>query len=198
MSYIEIYKVQKNGDVVSYAKVRNNHAYAPLIYRVMMDEYGYRNEKEHPFFLEDPGLQKMWDECSYREGIWSGDDMADARLVLMSTYDRVWIEKSLMSDLVRTLRAFCEQHVTSKQMNDETILGCIEQLERLYQVPDTRGVAFNLCSANEPFWDVWTTNPECASYEGDYMPFNVDQDPCSLHQENGKAWELGASMAARE
>ena len=59
MSYIEIFEVQKDGDVVSYGTTSNNHAFAPVVWDKFMEQYGFQPIGDR--FMGDHYFDNLWE-----------------------------------------------------------------------------------------------------------------------------------------
>lgn len=175
MSYVTIYAVQANGDLEELADAENNHAGAPLVWRVLGSKYGYLDPLQHPFFLMDPGLKAMWDE-------WPSPRMSIAENVLLgSTFDNVWVARGTLPELIKAWSEFHAEHILPHRTDERCAVGIIAALREANEDTTIRGVAFNMCSANESPWEVIDGE--------DWLPFNVDLPPA-----DSCAWELTSRM----
>jgi hypothetical protein len=146
MSYVEIFVVQKNGEVVSFATVQNNHGFAPLVWDKLGEQYKVpKKMPEFPLMMNPEALQALWDKC----GTGELDPLDD--LLLAATFDRIWVKRELVPDLIKACRTFHERYIAGRYV--ETVRASAAVMERLLEeCPEALGVAFNMCSANEPFW----------------------------------------------
>jgi hypothetical protein len=177
MSYVTIYAVQAGGDVTEIANASNNHVAAPLVWRALGAKYGYLDPLQHPFFLMDPGVNTMWDE-------WPSSRMSDTENVLLgSTFDNVWVARAAMPELIKGWEQFLDQYIRPHKLDDRAAVGIIAALREAHEDASVRGVAFNMCSANESPWVVVDDD------EDGYHSFNVDSPP-----PDSRAWELTKRM----
>lgn len=165
MSYVTIYGIDSEGDVERYGEAKNNHGYAPLVWQYLTVQYGI-----HPTG-KPYDLTPMWNY----QPLWDMEkagklERLDA-LLLGSTYDRVWVRRALVPELIEGMRAFHKRYVVPNNFV-ETISEAADRLtEWLAGNPDDRGVAFNMCSADSSFWEVYDPEAE------ESRPYNIDRDP---------------------
>lgn len=160
MSYVEVYVVHKNGNVVSYGLARNNHCFAPIVWEVLAKKHKFSNS---PYIMSDlPGLQKLWDAC-FKKPL-----TEDESFMLAATFDFTWISAADggLKKLCRVLREFYTRYGAALVPTMLEMATIIENAQRELG-DDVRGIAFNACSANTPFWLV---------DEIDSRAFNVDTD----------------------
>ena len=175
MSYVTIYAVQASGDVTEIDDASNNHAGAPLVWRVLGTKYEYLDPLQHPFFLVDPGVEVMWDE-------WPSPRMSITENVLLgSTFDNVWVDRSALPLLIQGWSEFHAEHIRPNRIDERCAVGIIAALREAHEDTSVRGVAFNMCSANDSPWEV--------NDGEDWLPFNVDSPPA-----DSCAWELTSRM----
>jgi hypothetical protein len=182
MSYVTIYFVQADGEVLEVAKASNNHVGAPLVWKMLGSMYGYLNPALHPYTLADPGIPAMWSE-------WPSPRMGRTEnLLLGSTFDNVWIAREALPELIVGWEEFLE-YVHAGGFDDRAAVGIIAALRQAHGDATVRGVAFNMCSANESPWEV--EDEDC----GEWVPVNIDDPPT-----DSPAWELTQRMeeVARE
>lgn len=175
MSYVTIYRVEANGNVIEEGEGSNNHTFAPLIWQILGYKHGYMNKALHPYSLMDPGLMVMFKD-------WPSPKMSRLEQILLgSTFDFVWVKRDLLPELIEACEWFLNEHVL--KVNDwrtgapaqatydnrtlqgdgtdsihkrEGIIAC---LKRIYEDPTTLGAAFNCCSAVQSFWNVYDVEP---------------------------------------
>jgi len=177
MSYVTIYAVQADGDVIEIATARNNRVAAPLVWRVLGTKYRYLDHGPHPFFLEDPGIPKMWSE-------WPSPRMSHTENVLLgSTFDNVWVARDALPELIKGWEWFLAEHIRPGRLDDRAAIGIIDALRQALGDATLRGVAFNMCSANDSPWEVEDEDG------GVCLPLNIDSPP-----EDSAAWELTQRM----
>lgn len=207
MSYVTIFKIEANGDVVDYAEGRNNHTFAPIVWDVLGYKHKYMDKSLHPYSLQDPGLNAMW-------AAWPDPKMSRMEQILLgSTFDRVWIKRETLPELIEACEWFLREHVLKPHkarsyktgvMEDSyygsrTLAGCgenvaeglrspgiIRALKEIYADETSRGAAFDCCSANASFWCVKESD------QGSYRSWNIDIDAVQLsgEYEGDSAWEL--------
>lgn len=171
MSYVEVFKVEADGDVVSFdSEARNNHVFAPLVWSILCEKYGY--SQGHGRY-DDPGVAAMWKE-------WPSPKMTRAEQVLLgATFDRVWVKKDLIPELIEACQEFYNTYFTSPQpcknwmgqtefrsYDDRAIVGVIVALIGISEDSTARGAAFNCCSAVTPFWYVSDVPPSSSKDGG--------------------------------
>lgn len=171
MSYVEVFKVKTNGDVEEYGEAQNSHGYAHLVWMALGEKY------LGGFSLLNASL--TWN-------LFDSDKITkDEKIILGSTFDRVWIKKELMPDLIRILHDFYYSHCREKVGTMLVVHGILSEmlLEK-----DTMGCAFNQSSIGEAFWEVYDADSE----DEGCTPYNVltnDGD-----KNNKKAWELSKDL----
>jgi hypothetical protein len=148
MSYVEIFVIEANGDVVSYSEVRNNHACAPMIWQDLANRHSFSASS---YVLGDAeGLEALW------SSIGSGELTRWEELVLVCTFDFIWVPRELVRESAEAFRRWFRRISKDKPNLVSTAAGVGRQLlEILDKCPDCLGVAFNMCSANESFWSVY-------------------------------------------
>jgi hypothetical protein len=177
MSYVTIYAVQAGGDVTEIANASNNHVAAPLVWRALGAKYGYLDPQSHPYFLADPGIEVMWAE-------WPSPKMSHTENVLLgSTFDNVWVARDALPELIKGWEKFLDQYIRTHKLDDRAAVGIIAALREAHENATVRGVAFNMCSANESPWVVEDEDGD------DCLPFNIDTPPADT-----RAWELTQRM----
>lgn len=178
MSFVEVFRIKKNGDVKTYSNdAHNNHAGAPLIWRKITELYGLPEMNWASEECTDPLFTESNFEKYSREH----------KILLLSTCDRVWIKKEIIPDLIVAYRNFHNQFVRDKYV--DTINQLANIIQKLYDdYKSDIGIAFNMCSAITPFW-----------YCG-RRPYNVFKDKKQRSGEyRGKsAWELSEHMKEHE
>lgn len=143
MSYVEIFCVEASGDVMSYGRAHNNHAFAPYVWTKLGQKYGFL--PNDAYSITHPGTDDLW--AAVGTGALSRQD----DVLLGATFDRIWVCKDGLNELTEAMAAFHKQYVP----HIDTILVSKSILEHMLAVtPDALGAAFNMCSAVEPFWYV--------------------------------------------
>jgi hypothetical protein len=203
--FVEVFTVLMNGDVVSYGKALNHHSYAPNIWRALGNKYKFIDP--YADILNDSRVQQLF------RAVGTGKMDREDDLLVGSTYDFVWIRKEGLRQFVSALRNFCREHtwdlsrnniadvlnsygtLPSKIKESNIQLGssmlnavneCAEIIERaLKDVAGLKGIAFNMCSENAPFWYV---NDEVSGRR----PYNLylDGDQKTDTYKGRAAWEL--------
>lgn len=182
MSYVTIYKVLENGDVVEHAEGSNNHTFAPLVWDFFLAKYGYGTGAGR---FTDSYYTALW-------RAWPDPKMPRLEQVLLgATFDRVWLKREAIPELIEACEWFLREHVRKPRQvadwrtNGQTVAatyddrtlagdgpdsihkrsGIIKALKEIFEDPTARGAAFNCCSAVSSFWHV-----------RDVAPFGVCED----------------------
>ena len=180
MSYVTIYEIQANGDVLEIAEGSNNHVFAPLIWDYLREKYGYDGGSGK---YSDDRYNAMWKA-------WPDPKMPRLEQVLLgATFDRVWIKRETLPALIEACEWFLREHIKkphkrldykTNQMVDSFYddralagdpaemmgfdgkmvktrgnIGIIAALKKIYENPEARGAAFNCCSAVSSFWHIY-------------------------------------------
>lgn len=203
--FVEIFTVLVNGDVVSYGKALNHHSYAPNIWRALGNKYKFIDA--HADILNDPRVQQLF------RSVGTGKMNREDDLLVGSTYDFVWIRNEGLRQFVTALDHFCKEHtwdlspksiidvlnnygtLPNKIKESDIQLGSstlnavrttAEIIERaVKEVSNLKGIAFNMCSENPPFWYV---NDEVSGRR----PYNLylDGEQKADTYKGRSAWEL--------
>jgi hypothetical protein len=178
VSYVEVFAVDKDGDVLSHSTdARNNHVFAPLVWDLFGKKYGYFAEYPFPSSRDD-GLAHLWRE-------WPSPKMTRAENILLgATFDRVWIRRALLPELVSACEDFLAEYIRKPAppsrfdkpgdppsfYDDRAVVGIIAALKEILQDESNIGAAFNCCSANEAFWRVRDVDSyDCTTCEGGFV-----------------------------
>lgn len=186
MSYVEVFAVDKDGDVLSFAEARNNHGYAPIVWDALGSKYGYCVDRFG--YGRNSGIDRMWKE-------WPSPRMTPAeRLLLGSTFDFVWIKREHLPALADALDAFYEEHAKPKNIA-ATTRECARILREIFADESNIGAAFNQCSAVRAFWHTANDAPEDDD-DPEERPWNVLRD---VEQKSGEwagrsPWEIGERL----
>jgi len=195
MSYVTIFKIDKDGDVCPHAEGYNHHAFAPLVWEILGTKYGYLDKMTHPYFLVDPGLNELWKK-------WPDPKMSRLEQVLMgATFDRVWFRRETLPELIEACEWFLDEYIrkphktkdwrtgqmVDAHYDDRTLAGdsvhkspgIIKALKEIYEDPTSRGAAFNCCSGVLAFWYVYDTPPRCENEDGSIV--HTKDEDCAGH-----------------
>jgi len=171
MSYVEVFRVDKDGDVVSYDTARNNHGFAPLVWEKLGEKYEVPRTNEYYLMMDKPALEATWKL--------RGEGKLDRldNVLMGATFDRVWVKREDVPLLVEACRRFNRDHIAGAKLVD-TVDRTADLLEMMFkEFSDDLGVAFNMCSANGAFWHVRVPCSECGcTCNGDTRPYNVKTD----------------------
>ena len=176
MSYVKILAVRSNGDVVTFGTAKNNHGFAPLVWEKLAKKYKVPRSGSY-LMMDDVALRALWD-------MFDGDKLSELdKLLLGATFDRVWVKRETIPKLVEACRAFHKEYVADNNLV-ATVDATADKLEELLEAqPDALGVAFNMCSAIDSFWD-WEDEET-----GAVTNYNVLTNKC--HPCTGKRhWEI--------
>lgn len=175
MSYVEVFKVEANGDVVSYNTAPNNHAGAPVVWEDLAKRHGFSNS---PYVMADiDGLERMW------KSIGTGKLERWEELVLVCTFDHIWVPRELVVEASEAIDRFYHERGRRENWKGEITridytLGTVARLmkEIVEKDPSAAGVAFNMCSANSSYWYVHDSQEEWDEGVSDPRPYNVLTD----------------------
>lgn len=203
--FVEVFTMLMNGDVVSYDKALNHHSYAPNIWRALGAKYKFLDP--YADILNDARVQQLF------RAVGTGKMNREEDLLVGSTYDFVWIRNDGLPQFVTALDHFCKEHTwdlsrsnfaevlnsygtfPSKIKESDIQLGastlnavctCAEIIKRaMKEVAGLKGIAFNMCSENAPFWYV---NDEVSGRR----PYNLYLDGTQKADtyKGRAAWEL--------
>lgn len=156
MSYTEIYKVLKNGDVHFLGEVKNSFRSAMKIWDILDSKYLPEYEPYYRFNSIDKYYRTMDMKGEAVKEVWNLVDRDDVdindKLCLISTFDNVIF---LKEDLPSLLNAF-------QNFNTETSL--IEQADiienELLNNKDLIGIAWNQTSVNAGAWEIYDEDGE--------------------------------------
>lgn len=159
MSYASVYKIRQDGDVETYAEVRNGMAGAPVIWRKLGEKVGLGR------FGDEDKLWKL-----FGTGRFSRQD----DLCLGFTFDGTYVRREHIPELVEALEAF---HLAHCEGIVPTISGMAKALRRLYdEDPGARGACFQQTSVCENPWSFYDgENDESRS-------FNFDRDTVNAYK----------------
>jgi hypothetical protein len=178
MSYVEIFKVERSGDVVSYGTVRNNHAGAPAIWNDLAKRHGFSDSKY--VLMDSKGLESLW------ESIGTSKLERWEEVLLGCTLDFVWVPPCLV---VEAARAFERWYKERGEGIVATTAGIARMMQEIAETDPGAGVAFNMCSAVTPYWYV-NDGPCEEDDEAVFRPYNVITDREQLSGEyQGKTAE---------
>lgn len=165
MSYTELYAAMEDGDMQSYATFKNSHGGAMMIWRALIDKYLPVGPGE--FMFEK--IKQLWET----DVIDRMDEIES--MVLLTTYDRVAVERADMPLLVERLRAFKKRFLVLERGHPKFVCSLGEQATAIAKAYDEGAiaVAWNQTSVNESHWEVWVPEGED---EGETRPFNVKKD----------------------
>lgn len=186
MSYVTVYAVHPNGEVLHFGEARNNHGYSPIVWDHLARKYSFSQDR---YLMGDTlGLERLWRSCG--TGVMSKQE----DILLGSTFDRVWIRKDGLERLLEAQEVFYREVVLPGKFV-ETIAGCMDFERRaMKEIEGLLGIAFNQCSAVSSFWNL----PYERDVEEDYLyrPYNVLTDAeAQFGEYKGKrGWELMADL----
>lgn len=136
MSYTEIYRITKSGNTKLAGQIRNSFRGAMAIWNALEEKYlppyapyGFKMSR----MITDGKMQEVWDLS--KDSRLSEDE----RIVLISTFDNVLVEKKDFNRLCEAFRNF--KHETSLTEQAEII-------EKLSMDKNTYGVCWNQTSVN--------------------------------------------------
>lgn len=163
MSYTEIYKVKKDGDVVMIDEVRNAHRGAWSVWAILEERHLPTTEITRLFTIpsQENKQKEIWD-LAYNEKI-----PLHERMVLLSTFDNAIVSKQNIPDLLESFRKFDGETSLKEQAN------IIE--ETFKNDDDMIGIAWNETSVNG---DAWLSPNLTIDENGveDYPVYNIFRD----------------------
>lgn len=166
MSYVTIYRVEADGDVAWLGEAKNNHGFAPVVWDTFITKYNAPGSGPREADRYRPLWALYGSSAAAKD--YTGKVLSRADdLLLGATFDRVWVPSELVPELIASMRAFHEAHILPRNYV-QTIADAADLIEKELD-PTDRGIAFNMCSAVESFWQV---DDEI----GDCRPYNIDLD----------------------
>ncbi len=142
MSYVEVMVVRKNGDFENAGRARNPFGYGRLVWDTLLPAYVGKT----PDFHKLPHYKKLWKLAN------TGTLKPWENLLLLSTFDQVWIHRRRIGELLAAYETFYLEHVRGTN-NEATVLAVGTIIGRaLAEDPKIRGVAFNHTSVNYNPW----------------------------------------------
>lgn len=195
MSNCEVYRIEKNGDVRHYGDARNAFGGAMHIWQCFSHRYFGVS-----FGMEPGHNRRVWKLCD------AGSPLSRAeRIVLSFTFDRVWIKRECINELVEALESFWQWNhcgLPNPKRNPERwpamladesaqpVADTIPQLCALLRTlanEDILGVCFNQTSVN---CGVYTVN----TGDDEWRPLNILTDK---PHGGGEFWELFDALDAQ-
>ncbi len=159
MSKTTVYVVTKNGDLDSYAEVRNGIRSGPLTWKILAEKYlgmkeGFR------IVYDDEAAQRLWNlkndprisVCDYA--------------VLLSTFDRFICPREHFAHLADQYDQW------AKERDDPGNFGLMGDVVRRVAADPAEhvGIAYQLTSVSENLWSVYDKEAD------EYRPYNVNVD----------------------
>lgn len=207
MSYVTVYAIDGQGDVLHWGEAHNNHAFAPHVWDVIARANGFKDG--FPWSEAPPRAEEKRFWRLFNSGTLSERD----NIVLGATYDRVYIARANLGRVAAAIREFYDETST---MPDKYRGGTYKIASTMSDTADLlveiaadgkfRGACFNMCSANcNPWvvrWDKYSAEEkraaraECDADKADDLldeerPFNFDRDPGrKILAPGGDPWEL--------
>lgn len=143
MSYTEIFAFSKTGEIKSVAEIRNSHRGAHSVWDIL--EARYLPRLQYPRMVlgmtnrgENDPMQEIWD-------LWKRDDVTlTDKIVLLSTFDYVIVEKEHIPRLIAAFRAF---------KGDTSLPEQADALMQIQDDPDLWAIGWNQTSIAECFWE---------------------------------------------
>lgn len=158
MSYTTVFKIQDDGQVVEAFRQQNSFSFAPVIWTFLWDKYVRTPE--------DPSWSSWMLDA---EKLWRLDvdpRLARAeRVALFTTFDRVWVPRERIPEVVESLKATGDCH----------LLGLYD-----LKAAQIRGVCFYGTSAGQNLWE-----KRGRGREGQLI--NIDKDRCF---DRKKPWNM--------
>lgn len=153
MSSVEIYTFNQQGDSYILGRAGNAFGYALHIWQKLSHRYGV------VYSIFDPSTHDaLWD-IAYRRDV-SRDD----RILMSATFDRTWVKKEHLPELIRILTAFNVVDGT------QTIKDLIQLLEIAHK-RDIIGIGIHGNSVSTHYWEAIREDDGT-----DERPFNFHRD----------------------
>ncbi|WP_041257998.1 hypothetical protein [Fibrella aestuarina] len=134
MSYTEIFAFKKTGEIESIAEIRNSHRGAAAVWSTVEDRYLPKKQYSRIVLSE---MQDIWD-------LWKRDDVSlTDKIVLLSTFDHVIVEKEHIPRLIAAFRAFVGQTSLPEQA---------DAIAKIQDDPDLWAIGWNQTSINSDDW----------------------------------------------
>jgi len=161
MSYTTVYKINADWSVQAVGDARNSNGWAMLIWRLLSKKHG------HPEF--SMGDFPIWKEVG------TGKLSPRDELVLVATFDRVWIQKAGLPKFIAALTSYWETDAwvdgrDGLERPVSTILQVIELLKQADASEGSQGACFHTTSLSDDFWTRY--NEE----EDDTVYYNFERD----------------------
>lgn len=167
MSCTEIYGFNKNGKAYEIAEIGNSHRGAMAVWTLL--EKKYLPPTQFMRIISSDGAQELWD-------LYKDKRLTEAeRIVLMSTFDKVIINKENIVKLLDAFRQF-EGYTSLKEQAD-----AIEQ--EIKANKNIIAIAFNQTSVNADTWDNYNYNEK----KEESYPYNI--------KKQNDHWELFEELA---
>ena len=162
MSYTEMYKVDRDGNVHHAAEFHNSHRGAWLVWKQMCERYLH---KDAVMLIMEPGnggMQEVWD-------LWKAPRvLRQHRIVMASTFDRVMVRRDNLLRLIEAIEEY------AKDFDPGTLLAQARKLQELVQDDDVIAVCWNQTSVNCNPWWVYDGDDELD--EGRSYNVNADEN----------------------
>ena len=161
MSYTELYRVDKSGDVKPYAEFGNSHHGGMFIWTAFAIHW--LGMKMFPLFDELQKQQRVWD-------LWKDSRLSRGeKLILFSTFDGQIIPREMLDELAGAMVAF---ELRFADANHGSHLGRqAMRLRELARDEDCFGAAWNQTSVNA---DPWPYEDEEGTQDSDARCYNIN------------------------
>src|SRR5271156_1697092 len=102
MSRVEVYIFKANGDAEHYGDARNSFGFGMHVWQILAPKYGvYFN-----LLGSEAELKPLWN-IAFRPDVSRRD-----RIIMGATFDRTWVKKENLSELMEALQSFIQEHPT--------------------------------------------------------------------------------------
>lgn len=160
MSRTEVWIFRPNGDAEHFGDAQNSHGFAFHIWKCLAKKYGVAFN----LFGSETDLKSLW-KIAKRQDVSRSD-----RLMMSATFDRTWVQKEHIPDLIEATKDFILEYPHSTLSQFQEILEKTNQL-------DIRGLGINSTSISCNYWSPVLKDPNAdPEDDGERRPFNLNQD----------------------
>lgn len=160
MSYTEMFKVPKHGDIEHVADFKNAFLSAWHVWSEMAEAYIHKDASR---MMLEKDMQPVWD-------LWKRPDVPlDYRIVMAFTFDNVMVKRENFIRLAEAMEAFCKRFGSGSLWEQAEVLRQLAADETAY------AVCWNQTSVNA---DTWWVRDETLSEDEDeqYRMYDISKD----------------------
>lgn len=151
------------------------------------DYMGFKPKRIHASHTDrDKALNEIFDL------IYSGKLTRNERVVLMSTFDNVVVEKSFLPRVIEALRTFTDKH-------NENLLAQADLLKKALNDPEIWGIAWNQSSMHSDRWDSYVPyqkgeHPDWNEADANEQGVVHFREPYNMNRDNVH-WDMVTALA---